>query len=256
MPVDVNKYTQDLMEAAGLTDAEQKKQLEAIFGNPKVRERLTNTLSDVEAMKGRYETEKTAREKAVAEAQRVYEENLRIFNNNKTVMDEAMKQVAAYEDRYGKLDDATRAAAVREAADAIDKKTFEEEMKKRDGLTIGLVVAASKITARHLKQFNEEPDFDAIQKIAIEQGLNAEKAYEAWVQPKMAERSKTEQEAALKVAREEGFREGASKRAAGTLTDAEPKSPFMENLRKSKEGASTARESFLSGWREPVGAGK
>lgn len=246
MPVDVAKYAQELMEASGITDAEQKKALEAFLGNDKVKQRLTNTLSDIEAEKGRTAAVEKKR-------QEEYQENLRIFNGNKKAVDEANARVQAYVNTYGELpgggdpaDPQARRAAV---ADVIDKKTYDEDVKRRDGLTVGLVKAASKITALHLKNFNEVPDFDAIEKIAMEQGLNAEKAYEEWIKPKVAEKTSTEWDAKLKAAREEGFRDGVSKRAAGQVEDATPPSAFLEHMRKKPDAtAPSARAAFDEGW--------
>ena len=135
-------------------------------------------------------------------------------------------------------------------ADVLDKKTFDERIKLTEGNTIGLVKSVAKITAKHLKDFNEEPDLDAIEKIAIEQGLTADKAYAEWRRPKDDARAKEQQEAALKKAREEGEIEGRSKIAASTVSDPDRSSPFMANLRKAGEVKEGPKESFVKGWRE------
>ena len=241
------EFTQELMEAAGISDAEQKKQLESIFNNDKVKAKVQNVFSDIESANGRAT-------KATSEAQRVYEENLKIFANNKTAVEQAQAKVQSYVEKFGELPgggDPANPGAVRTAvAEALDKKTFEERIGKSEAQTIGLVKIASKITATHLKDFNEVPDFDAIEKIATEQGLSADKAYAEYRKPKDDERSKAANEAALKKAREEGEIEGRSKIAASTVSDPERSSPFMANLRKSGEVKEGPRESFVKGWRE------
>ena len=241
------EFAQELMDAAGVSDAEQKKQLESFLGNDKVKSKLQNVFSDIESANGRAT-------KATAEATRVYEENLKIFANNKTAVEQAQAKVQAYVEKFGELPgggDPNNPGAVRSAvADVIDKKTFDERIKTTEGNTIGLVKSVAKITAKHLHDFNEEPDLDAIEKIALDQGLTAEKAYAEWVKPKVAEREKAANDAAIKKAHDDGVIEGTSKIAAGAISDATPKSPFMENLRKAGEVKQGPKEAFVQGWRE------
>ena len=241
------EFTQELMDAAGISDAEQKKQLEAIFNNDKVKAKVQNVFSDIESANGRAT-------KATSEAQRVYEENLKIFAGNKAAVESAEKKVQAYVEKFGELPgggDPNDPSKVRTAiADVLDKKTFDERIKLTEGNTIGLVKSVAKITAKHLKDFNEEPDLDAIEKIAVEQGLTAEKAYQEYRRPKDEERAKAKYDADLKKAREDGEIEGRSKIAASTVSDPERSSPFMANLRKAGEVKEGPKDSFIKGWRE------
>jgi hypothetical protein len=244
MAIDTTEYMKELADAAGIPEADRP----AFMANEKVKAVAHKSLEAVEREKGRAE-------KASAEATRVYEENLKIFANNKAAVEAAEGRVKAYVEKFGELpgggdpaNPAARAAAVN--ADVIDKKTFDERIGKSEAQTIGLVKIASKITATHLKEFNEVPDFDAIEKIATEQGLSAEKAYAEYTRPMKEARAKTDQEAALKKAREEGEIEGRSKIAAGVVADPERSSPFMSNLRKSGEVKEGPKESFIKGWRE------
>lgn len=248
---DLNEYMIGLANAAGIPEAERP----AFLAKDDVKKFAHTSLEAVEREKGR-----TAA--AQAEAKRVYEENLKIFANNKTAVEQAQQKVQAYVEKFGELPgggDPNDPKAVKAAVgDVIDKKTFDERIKATEGNTIGLVKSVAKITAKHLKDFNEEPDLDAIEKIAIEQGLTADKAYAEWRRPKDEERSKAAQEAALKKAREEGEIEGRSKVAASTVSDADRSSPFMANLRKAGAVTEGPRESFVKGWREaaqPKGGG-
>lgn len=253
MPIDQNAvaaYAAELADAAGIP-ADQRP---AFLSNEKVLATARKRFEDVERETGRVRAEKERADKATAESQRIYEENLKIFNANKQAVDAAQAKVDAYVREYGELpgggnpnNPTARAAAVE---NALDKKTFDEEMKKRDGFTVSLIKDAATIAAKHLKTFNEEPDFDAIEQIAIKEGVSAKKAYEMWAAPKFEERSKVANEAALKAAREEGFRDGQSKIAAGAVADSKDSSPFLANLRKAGEVKTGPKESFLSGWRE------
>lgn len=243
----VNEYMVGLANAAGIPEADRP----AFLAKDEVKKFAHSSLEAVEREKGRAN-------KATSDAQRIYEENLKIFANNKAAVEAAEKRVQSYVEKFGELpgggdpaDPAARRAAV---GDIIDKKTFDERIKATEGNTIGLVKSVAKITAKHLKDFNEEPDLDAIEKLAVEQGLTAEKAYAEWRKPKDEARAKEQQEAALKKAREEGELEGRSKIAAGAITSAEPASPFMANLRKGEAVKDGPKDSFIKGWRESAQA--
>ena len=240
----LTEYMTGLANAAGIPEADRP----AFLAKDEVKKFAHTSLEAVAREKGRADAAK-------AESTRVYEENLKIFANNKQAVEQAEKRVQAYVEKFGELpgggdpaNPAARAAAVN--ADVVDKKTFEERFKATEDNTIGLVKSVAKITAKHLKDFNEEPDLDAIQEIAFKQGLTADKAYQEWRRPKDEERAKTAQEAALKKAREEGEMEGRSKVAASTISSPERDSPFMSNLRKAGAVNDTPRESFVKGWRE------
>lgn len=250
MPIDQNAvvaYATELADAAGIP-ADQRP---AFLANEKVLATARKRFEDIERETGRTKAEQEKAAKAEANAQKIYQDNLKIYQENKAAVEEAQRRVAAYETQFGPLDDASRRAAVQqETKDLMNKSTFDEEMKKRDGFTVSLMKDVSTITARHMLDFKEAPDFNAIEKIALEQGLSAAKAYEEWVRPKVEEKHKASSEAALKAAREEGFRDGQSKIAAGAVADSKDSSPFLSNLRKSTEVKTGPKDAFLSGWRE------
>lgn len=239
----LNEYMTGLADAAGIPEADRP----AFLAKDEVKKFAHSSLEAVEREKGRAV-------KADAEAKRVYEENLKIATHNQQVVDAATKKVQAYVEKFGELPgggDPDDPKAVKSAvAGAIDEKTFNERLGKTEANTIGLVKSVAKITAKHLKDYNEEPDLDAIEKIAMDQGLTAEKAYAEWRRPKDEAKAKEAQDAALKKAREEGEMEGRSKVAASVVADPDRSSPFMANLRKSGEVKEGPRESFVRGWRE------
>jgi hypothetical protein len=247
----INEYMLSMANAAGIPEADRP----AFLAKDEVKKFAHKSLEDVQREKGRAEAEFKKR-------QEEYAANLKIAESNAAVVTAAEAKVKAYVEKFGELPgggDPNNPTAARAAvADAIDKKTFDERIKATEGNTIGLVKSVAKITAKHLKDFNEEPDLDAIEKIAMEQGLTAEKAYQEWRKPKDDAKTKEANEAALKKAREEGEMEGRSKVAAAVVSDADRSSPFMQNLRKSGEVKEGPRESFVKGWREaasPKGGG-
>src|SRR5215831_6167875 len=247
MPIDeakVTEYMTELFEATGLP-ADQKP---AFLANDKVKASARKRYEDIERETGRTAAEKARADKATQEKNDEYQRNLKIYNDNKAVLDGVNAKIQAYETAYGPLSDDTKQQI---RTDALDKKTLDEELRKRDGYTIGLVKAMGQITNRHSIDFpGQVVDFEAIEKIAIEKGKTALDAYDEWIGPKRTEKSNADWEAKIKAAREEGFRDGESKKAAAVISDAAPKSDFMRNLRKQNEGAAktTPSAAFQEGW--------
>lgn len=257
MAVDVAAYAKELMTEAGITDAEQVKQLETLFANDKVKGKLAGLIEGVDRERGRTVAEKQRADAAVKAQNDYYQEQLKLAQKNQAMVDAAAAEVQRYVDTYGELPGGGNPNNPRAVATAvqgaIDQKALDEALGKRDSLTVGLVKQAATITARHLKNFNEEPDFDAIEKIALEKGLTAMKAYEEWAAPKVAAKAKEQNDAATKAAIEAAVLEDRSKRGAGQLSDSRPQSEFMSSLSKSlrKDAPMSAQESFVKGWREP-----
>ena len=234
MPVDesaVLAYSKELAAAAGLTDEAAIEKLK-----PVARQRF----EDVERERGRVAAEKKR-------ADDYYQEQLKIAASNQKIVDDSTAQVAAYEKAYGRLTPEGRAAAVQ---DVIDRKTFDERMGRNEGLTISLVKDVNRFGLQHFKDFGEVADLDAIEKIAVEQKLPVAKAYEAWARPQVEAKAKAATEKATADAVEAARIDERSKRGASQISDPQPKSPFMENLRKATAQPQTAKESFVSGWRE------
>lgn len=254
MPIDdkaVLDYMNELAEAAGIEPDKRS----TFIANDKVKAAARKRFEDAEREKGRADATERKRNEE-------YQENLRRYNLNKQAVDEANAKVAQYVSTYGELpgggdpgDPEARRAAV---TNAIDAKTLDERLGKTEANTLGLAKAVMKITARHLRQFPEiDLDPDAITKIATEQGLTAEKAYDEWIKPERDKKQTSDFDARLKAAREEGYRDGVSKRAAGQVEDAAPRSGFFENMRKTSQdtNAPTPRAAFddaWQGWKPPT----
>jgi hypothetical protein len=66
-----------------------------------------------------------------------------------------------------------------------DPKNFADRMFKG---TSDLVKDIQKVSFEHFQAFGEMPDYDAIEKIVTNRGLNAYDAYKVWVEPKAREK--------------------------------------------------------------------
>jgi len=253
MAVDVLAYAKELMDAGEVKDADQRKALEAFFGNEKVKAKFEPTLREategIERERGRVKAESEKAKAAEDRMNKYYAEQLELANKNKAVVDAAQAEVARYEATYGKLDPNARAEAVQ---NVIDRKTFDERIGQTETNTLGLIATAAKLLDQHRRDFPNEPfDVDAILKTAQEKKLNAAQAYTELMAPKVEAARQARIEADKKAAVEAALVEERSRRGAAQVVDASPRSEFMANVIKSKDEPMTARESFLKGWRDP-----
>jgi hypothetical protein len=258
MAVDVTAYAKELMDEAGISDAEQRKQFESFFGNPKVQAKFTNVLTEategVQRERGRTAAEKQRADAAVKAQTDYYQQQLKLANDNAKIVSDAQAQVQAYVDLYGELPGGQRPtpSATRQAVqDMIDKKTFDERTAALEGNTLGLIKTAVKLMDQHRREFPNDPfDVDKIVDVATEKGMTAAQAYESIVGAKREELRQAKIEADKKAAIEAALIEDRSKRGASQISDSSPKSEFMTNFSRQQK-PTTAQESFIKGWREP-----
>ena len=97
--------------------------------------------------------------------------------------------------------------------EAYKKMLLEEVGKKsqaQEQQFIGLLKTGLSLVGRHMAEFHEPLDVDALAKVAVEKGQSLDAAYADLVSPRRAEAQKAKFEADLKAAREAGAREFAS----------------------------------------------
>ena len=81
---------------------------------------------------------------------------------------------------------------------SLTRKDLDDAATTGRKFTVDVTKAVAQITAKHLHEFNEEPDFDAIEKIALEKNIPVRAAYDDWVAPKRKERTDKETEERIK----------------------------------------------------------
>ena len=89
--------------------------------------------------------------------------------------------------------------------DEVGKKSQAQEQQ-----FIGLLKTGLSLVGRHMAEFREPLDVDALAKVAVEKGQTLDTAYNDLVAPRRAEAQKAKFDADLKAAREAGAREFAS----------------------------------------------
>ncbi len=79
------------------------------------------------------------------------------------------------------------------ASGAVTLADLQKFTQDLDSRWSGVLKSTSKIVSRHVREFNEDPDFDAIEKVARDKGWSAQpdgldRAYEELVRPRLEER--------------------------------------------------------------------
>ncbi len=116
------------------------------------------------------------------------------------------------------------------------------------GRFAGVIKDATSIAARHASKFGEEPDLNAIEKIAAEQNLPLQAAYDRWIEPRVEAKRKEDFDTKLKQAREEGARDALSRHKLPV--DATPQETAPMFMQRPKEGAAPVDidSELLSAW--------
>jgi hypothetical protein len=202
----VQEYLLELAKTAGLDD-ESKASLTKVLGNAKFAEELDKGVkrqSDYSRSMDELKTEKQKVEAQINQWREWY---------NTAVTNDAAREEELKELRTKVGSTTTTATTTSSGANGgMTKAELEAVLAGERSRLISVTKDMGRIASRHAAEFHEALDVDAVEKIALERGLTVAKAYDEYVAPRIAERDKTAWEEKLKLAREEGVREGLSKR--------------------------------------------
>jgi hypothetical protein len=178
---------------AGLTDAEITAAMEKLYNNEKVSSKLNGLV-------------KTATEDYNAQVGRAAAAQSRIDKLEKEWYPAAN---AEYQRVLGELAQAQQQMQRGGAPPDFDASKYvsrEDLARMQQDMGIrfaGVLKDTAKITASHVARFQEEPDLQAIDELAMKQNLPLVAAYEKWIEPRVKEREGKAQEEWKKQQREE-----------------------------------------------------
>jgi len=167
------------------------------------------------------------------------------------------KQLQDYVNRYGQLPDGTQTGYQGEQVVAgMTKAEIEKMLKERDSVRdqayTTMTKQVTRVMARHLKDFNEDLDIDAVEKLMDEKRLPLEAAYKEYIGPRVEERKKTQDEEWRKKTTEEIERDVRSRYKIPV--DAKPRESVSDLLnRKAPDGIPEeqgAKNAFMEAWNE------
>ncbi len=180
------------LASAGLSDAQVTEALAKIYTNeklgPKLNALVKTATEDYQAQLGRVKQYQDWYPKAQAEYDRMATEY------NKVVAELTAQNGGGNGTPQPPTFDASKYVS------KDDLVRFNAELGQRYA---GVIKDSNRITASHAIRFKEAPDFEAIDKIATEQGIPLNLAYEKWVEPRVKEEEKAAKVQWEKQTREE-----------------------------------------------------
>lgn len=168
--------------------------------------------------------------------------------------EQAEKRLQDYVNQFGELPDGTpvgnRTGA--QVTAGMTKEDIDKMFRERDRAYTTMTKQVTRVMARHLKDFNEDLDIDAVEKIMDEKGLPLEAAYKEFVQPRVEERQTKERSEWEKKTRDEIERDLKSRYKLPV--DAKPRESVSDLLnRKAPDNMPEeldAKNAFIDAWNE------
>lgn len=93
----------------------------------------------------------------------------------------------------------------------LTKEDLEKQRTESDARYAAVIKSGLRLASRHAARYSEELDVDALEKLAVEKGLNLEQAYKEWVEPREKKAAEEAHGKAIEKAKEEAVRDYASK---------------------------------------------
>jgi hypothetical protein len=260
---DIKAYWRETATKAGLT-AEKVKQVEELFDDPNALKAFTDGFKPLPDYSHDLDDVRTKTTAAVdAKHQKIYEENLAKYNEYVAGLDKLKK----YEEVYGPLDvqhppdpnlnRGGKTLTQEEIDKLVETKlttVLNDTLARRDSAVLDLL----EVREFHMEKFKKSLDvkaFEAAWKEHPEWGGSLKQAYKSFVEPEIEKTREADIEARIKAAREEGIRDGYSRRALPTDSAAKEFSPMFDRkaeIDKMDEAAQErhSREAFFAGLTE------
>jgi hypothetical protein len=246
---DLQRYWQDIATKAGLSQ-EQADLISESLADQNIAKAFRQGFVPVPEHHSTLDTLKASTEAREQELNKWYNDTaLPAYQANVAGID----RLRQYESLYGNLDPNSVHPAAGNPGNI--EELLERKLRERDQSYISLMKVIPQMSLDYYKRFNEPLDMDAVEKIALKEGLPPQLAYERYIQPKVEERRKAEYDAALKTAREEGYREAVTKHHIPVSTT--PKDS-LTLVRDEKAGPpmsqqveeQNSRNAFMEGWND------
>lgn len=231
MPANFIEYMTTELASAGLSDEQVTAALTKMSANeklgPKLNALVKTATEDYNAQVGRVRSYQDWYTKAEAEYNRMASEYTKAMTELQSIQSggappqfDASKYITKDDLLADRRDQAVRYSAV--------------------------IKDSNTITARHAIRFKEEPDFAAIDRIATEQGIPITMAYEKWVEPRVKEAEKQQNEQWKKDQRDEIERDIRSRYKLPVDQAAPEQSPLYRS--KGQEAPKDMDAELLDAW--------
>ena len=246
-------YFKELAAKAGLPQEQADKVLEAL-NNPTIREGFVprpNYSSDLDSATARAKAEATTSAKSFYDDW-FQKEGKPAYDKSQSII----KDYAQYVALYGPLDGQPTGTGGGNGNNYLTPEQAKQMMSEGQAALMGSIVGMQKksmrVATKHLREFNEVLDPDELEKFASTHGINdIDQAYNAYVQPRIAEKQNLDWEAKVKAAREEGAKDERSRlKVPHDFKAREYVNPFTKPRDKVENPEAASRDAFMAGWDE------
>ena len=260
MAISPKEYYEGLLKTAGVAD-DKRQALLSVLEDETVSKALAN-----DAIAPRLRQDEFSRQMDALKADRTkweswYSQALTDTQKNAAAVADYEARVRAYEAAYGALDGQPtngKPVITPVQGDFISKKDFDSELQRRDTQFISLLKDGISLGTRHLHEFKEPLDTDALAKVAVEKGMTLKQAYDEMVGPRRAEMSTAQRKAEIEQAKAEAVRDYASKHHMPTDTQPKEYHAIFDRdtakMAETKDGRLTTqgerqvRDGFVEAW--------
>jgi hypothetical protein len=227
------EFMNSALTEAGLSDEQVTGALAKIYSNEKLSPKLNNLVKtateDYQAQVGRVKQYQDWYPKAQAEYDRMATETARVTAELESLKSGGGNQQQPQFDASNYI---TKA----------DLQAMQLDMGRRYA---GVIKDSNRITARHVARFKEEPDLDAIDRLATEQNLPLNAAYDKWIEPRVKEQESQAKKEWEKSTRDEIERDLRSRYKLPTETVPAETAPLY---RKNTEAPKDMDAELLEAW--------
>lgn len=190
-----------MLKDAGITDDATVNAFLAVANNesvtPRMQKLINRATDDFDSMHGRV--------KAYETKEQQYQS---WYQNANAQYEQAMAELTAYRNGGGS---AAGEPPPVDLSKYLTKEDLLKQLQERDSRYAGTLKDIAKITSRHASKYGEELDVDTLEKIAVENNLPLQAAYDRYIAPREEDRRNRDFEAKLKAAKEEGARDALSR---------------------------------------------
>ena len=234
-------WFKELANEAGLSPEETSAFIKAAE-NPKLASRVETTVKtaeeDYQAQLGRVKTLDAELNdyKVWANGNGTLRDGRKIDKGALAAYQELQQQ---YQDAVGKLQKIEQGTLQPEfdTSRFVTREDLEKQNRDRDSRYATAIKEGLRIAARHAATYKEEPDMDAIEKLAVEKGLSINAAYKEWIEPREREAQQKQFEAEKKAYAEQAVKDALSRHSLPTDPTPQATAPIFIQRDRAAEKA-------------------
>jgi macrodomain Ter protein organizer (MatP/YcbG family) len=212
---DFDAYVSELFKDASDLSQEQRAAVVGVLSNEAVKNRLADSVirqQDYSKQTQELATQRKSLDSERSQLESWYEQQLEQTKRNKEAYDRVQQQLAAYKNQYGDDEVPTTQQQTQQVdySQFVPKSAMEQELGRVQSDGIRLMAEMNTLQARHLTEFKEPLDMNALTALAAQNGKTLSQQYSESVQERRKAIQDAEIQKRIDEAREEGRKSALS----------------------------------------------